>query len=102
LPLRLFFLWVTYCFARYTNCLIALFNNRVKEGRSSSGHGMQSVHLPESSSQQRARHNHNDRATLKVHVVREMDMSYDGDHDHDGQMELGNIQVSIIRAIRPS
>ncbi|KAJ7897651.1 hypothetical protein B0H14DRAFT_3853242 [Mycena olivaceomarginata] len=76
----------------YTNCLIALFNNRVKEGRSSSVHGMQSVHLPESSSQQRARHNHNDRATLKVHVVREMDMSYDGDHDHDGQMELGNIQ----------
>jgi hypothetical protein len=22
-------------------------------------------------------------------------MSYDGDHDHDGQMELGNIQVSV-------
>ncbi|KAJ7328362.1 hypothetical protein DFH08DRAFT_815864 [Mycena albidolilacea] len=52
--------------------------------RSSSGHGMQSVCLPESSSSElRARQNNNNRP-LKVHVVREMDMSYDDGHPTDG------------------
>jgi len=68
----------------YTNCLIALFNNRLKDKKLSSAHGMQSVHLPEGS-QHRSRHN--DQA-LKVHVVREMDMSYDNQMD----LELGNLR----------
>jgi hypothetical protein len=65
---------------RYTNCLIALFNNRVKEMKSQSAHGMQSER-----SQAHSRHNHNN--SVKVHVVREMNMSF------EGQMELGNLQV---------
>ncbi|KAJ7820703.1 hypothetical protein B0H14DRAFT_3147033 [Mycena olivaceomarginata] len=64
----------------YTNCLIALFNNRAKEMKSQSAHGMQSER-----SQVHSRHNHNN--SVKVHVVREMDMSF------EGQMELGNLQI---------
>ncbi|KAJ6494242.1 hypothetical protein C8R45DRAFT_987693 [Mycena sanguinolenta] len=63
----------------YTNCFIALFNNRSKDVKSTSGHGMQSVHLPQSSQQRQE-----DR-TLKVHVVREMELDF-------GQVELGNVR----------
>ncbi|KAF7343109.1 hypothetical protein MVEN_01741300 [Mycena venus] len=64
----------------YTNCLIALFNNRAKETKSQSAHGMHSER-----SQAHSRHNQNN--SVKVHVVREMDMSF------EGQMELVNLQV---------
>ncbi|KAJ6548672.1 hypothetical protein B0H19DRAFT_1161573, partial [Mycena capillaripes] len=47
----------------YTNCLIALFNNRLKDPKPTSAHGMQSVHLPDSSShghgRTRSQHNGN-------------------------------------------
>ncbi|KAF7369884.1 hypothetical protein MSAN_00617800 [Mycena sanguinolenta] len=63
----------------YTNSFLALFNNRLKDVKPMSGHGMQSVHLPQSSQQRQE-----DR-TLKVHVVREMELDY-------GQIELGNVR----------
>ncbi|KAJ6545186.1 hypothetical protein B0H19DRAFT_1167112 [Mycena capillaripes] len=68
----------------YTNCLIALFNNRGKESRNQSGQRT-------AASQVQSHHNrtHNDypnNNSVKVHVVREMDLSY------ESQMELGNLQ----------
>ncbi|KAJ7154400.1 hypothetical protein C8R43DRAFT_1001114 [Mycena crocata] len=70
----------------YTNCLIAVFNNRMNDGaRSNNGHGMQSLHLPEASTP--SHHRSNSHNPLKVHVVREMNMSYS-----EHPMELGDIR----------
>ncbi|KAJ7654064.1 hypothetical protein DFH06DRAFT_1474675 [Mycena polygramma] len=75
----------------YTNCLIALFNNRFKDGRNPSVQGVRSAG---SQVQIQSRHNHNHNhnhnrtqtGSAKVHVVREMDLSY------ESQMELGNLR----------
>ncbi|KAJ6628579.1 hypothetical protein B0H10DRAFT_1990471 [Mycena sp. CBHHK59/15] len=59
----------------YTNCLLALFNNRTRETAKNS-HGLVSLRRvsPNSASQ-----------SLKVHVVSQTDTSY------ESQMELGNV-----------
>ncbi|KAJ7912396.1 hypothetical protein B0H13DRAFT_2007401 [Mycena leptocephala] len=66
----------------YTNCLIALFNNRHKDVKSNE-HGMNSIHLPDSLS------SHSNTGPVKVHVVREMDLVYDGQM----QVELGHLDL---------
>ncbi|KAJ7654066.1 hypothetical protein DFH06DRAFT_1093084 [Mycena polygramma] len=69
----------------YTNCLVALFNNRIKEMKTRS---MQSGSRDQMQSRlthsfnQNNTHNRDTRGTVKVHVVREMDLGY----------ELGNLQ----------
>ncbi|KAJ7131162.1 hypothetical protein C8R44DRAFT_871689 [Mycena epipterygia] len=66
----------------YTNCLIAVFNNRMSETRrntSKNGHGMRSLHLPGSDHT----HSHspqntiNNASPVKVHVVHEVDLRYE-------------------------
>ncbi|KAK7024756.1 hypothetical protein R3P38DRAFT_3356061 [Favolaschia claudopus] len=81
----------------YSNCLIALFNNRLKETamRKGSSHGMQSVHLPNSS--HRSRHDDNNPNVLKVHIVREMDTSYD---EEGRNVELGDLALQKSTQIR--
>ncbi|KAJ6493914.1 hypothetical protein C8R47DRAFT_393128 [Mycena vitilis] len=80
----------------YTNCLIALFNNRLKDTKSLSTHGMQSLHLPRIDSCSQENHRNTGRndspGALKVHVVREMDLTYDDDGTGDGRMELASMR----------
>jgi len=68
----------------YTNCLLALFNNRTREAaKSMNGHGLVSLHVSPNSTLQPTSNSHPE--SLKVHVMSQVDMSY------ESQMELGNI-----------
>ncbi|KAJ7454425.1 hypothetical protein FB451DRAFT_1279905 [Mycena latifolia] len=62
----------------YTNCLLALFNNRTRKTAKNS-HGLVSLRVSPNSTSQ----------SLKVHAVRQTDTSY------ESQMELGNLGVII-------
>ncbi|KAJ7914767.1 hypothetical protein B0H13DRAFT_2324953 [Mycena leptocephala] len=68
----------------YTNCLLALFNNRTREAaKSMNSHGLVSLHASPNSTSQPTSNSHPE--SLKVHVMSQVDMSY------ESQMELGNI-----------
>ncbi|KAJ7034463.1 hypothetical protein C8F04DRAFT_573848 [Mycena alexandri] len=65
----------------YTNCLIALLNNRLRDRQPASSHGMQSLHLPNGNSSSQ---NHSSQRGhqglsdgVKIHVVREMDLTFE-------------------------
>ncbi|KAJ7729977.1 hypothetical protein B0H16DRAFT_223874 [Mycena metata] len=73
----------------YTNCLIALLNNRIRERQPSGVHGMQSLHLPNGNSSHSSQRGHrlSDGVNLKIHVVREMDLTFE-------PAALGKMQTS--------
>ncbi|KAJ7195740.1 hypothetical protein B0H12DRAFT_666167 [Mycena haematopus] len=78
----------------YTNCFIALFNNRLKDVRPSSthGHGMQSIHLSDGGSSSQQRHPEPQRALKVHHEIVAVDLEYTYAYG-GGQMELGNIRT---------
>ncbi|KAJ6511774.1 hypothetical protein DFH09DRAFT_1333554 [Mycena vulgaris] len=66
----------------YTNCLIAVLNNRMQKIKHrAEGDGMQSIHLPESSTH--FRNKNTSSGPVKIHVVREMEF--------ESPMELGDM-----------
>jgi len=68
----------------YTNCLLALFNNRTREtAKSVNSHGLVSLQVSPNSALQQTSNSHLE--SLKVHVMSQTAMSY------ESQMELGNI-----------
>ncbi|KAJ7669729.1 hypothetical protein B0H17DRAFT_1209589 [Mycena rosella] len=70
----------------YTNCLLALFNNRTREtAKSANSHGLVSLRISPNSTLQKTSNAHF--KCLQVHVVSQTDMS------HESQMENGNIGV---------
>ncbi|KAJ7734502.1 hypothetical protein DFH07DRAFT_967624 [Mycena maculata] len=69
----------------YTNCLLALFNNRTREtAKSVNSHGLVSLHVSSNHASQPTSNSHLE--SLKVDVVSQMDISY------ESQMELGHIE----------
>ncbi|KAJ7729929.1 hypothetical protein B0H16DRAFT_1775434 [Mycena metata] len=76
----------------YTNSLIALLNNRLRDRQPQTAHGMQSLHLPNSSSQNHSsQHGHGLSDGVKIHVVREMDLTFE-------PAVLAKMQVSLLQA----
>ncbi|KAJ7181208.1 hypothetical protein C8R46DRAFT_1319995 [Mycena filopes] len=75
----------------YTNCLIALFNNRLRDRTSTNTHGMQSLHLtPHShSSQNHSSSSAAEQAGVKIHVVREMELTFE---EEDGLSDVDRMQ----------
>ncbi|KAJ7876621.1 hypothetical protein B0H13DRAFT_2347566 [Mycena leptocephala] len=74
----------------YTNCVLALFNNRTREtAKSVNSHGLASLRVSPNSALQETSNSH--LKNLKVHVMSHTDMSY------DSQMELGYIGVIPFR-----
>ncbi|KAJ7880510.1 hypothetical protein B0H14DRAFT_3767161 [Mycena olivaceomarginata] len=70
----------------YTNCLLALFNNRTREtAKSMNNHGLVSLRVSTNSALQETSNAHF--KSLQVHVVSQTDMLY------ESQMENGNIGV---------
>ncbi|KAJ7258510.1 hypothetical protein C8J57DRAFT_1720674 [Mycena rebaudengoi] len=68
----------------YTNCLLALFNNRTREtSRSTNSHGLVSLRVSPNSALQKTSHAHS--KSLQIHAVSQTNMS------HESQMENGNI-----------
>ncbi|KAJ7486674.1 hypothetical protein FB451DRAFT_1553926 [Mycena latifolia] len=71
----------------YTNCLIAVLNNRTYgSAKKSDGHGMQSLHLPRAESSPGHSHHNSGGNPVKVHVVREMELTF------EPSMELGDFR----------
>ncbi|KAJ7202726.1 hypothetical protein C8J57DRAFT_1543050 [Mycena rebaudengoi] len=70
----------------YTDCLLALFNNRTREtAMSTNSHGLVSLRVSPNSALQKTSHAHS--KSLQVHAVSQTDIS------HESQMENGNIGV---------
>ncbi|KAJ7166872.1 hypothetical protein C8R46DRAFT_1219254 [Mycena filopes] len=73
----------------YTNCLIALFNNRLRDRTSTNTHGMQSLHLtPHSHSHSSQNHSAAEQG-VKIHVVREMELTFE---EEDGLSDVDRMQ----------
>ncbi|KAF7351839.1 hypothetical protein MVEN_01145000 [Mycena venus] len=80
----------------YTNCLLALFNNRSKESNTKmNSHGMVSLHLPPNSgSRENSDHHGGNGVNVKVHVKRET--LYDPELNIQVDTEFNLAEISII------
>ncbi|KAJ7301985.1 hypothetical protein DFH08DRAFT_978312 [Mycena albidolilacea] len=70
----------------YTNCLLALFNNRMKDTKTNANsHGMVSLQLPPNSTSPENSNSHHGHNSVKVHVTRHTDLKYESESMERGE-----------------